>query len=157
MYPSRKAQIAHLKADKAPTKVSSKYADFIDVFLLKLAIKLLKYTRINNYAIELVDNQQPLYDPIYSLRPVELEMLKTYIENNLASNFIRPCKSLMRVSIFFDKKLDGSLRLCKNFLGLNNLIIKNSYPLFLVGKSLNWLGWAQHFTQLNLTIIYNWI
>ncbi len=32
VYPSRKAQIAHLKVDGASTKVSSKYADNADVF-----------------------------------------------------------------------------------------------------------------------------
>ncbi len=32
VHPSKKAQIAHLKADGAPTKVPSKYADFADVF-----------------------------------------------------------------------------------------------------------------------------
>ena len=36
----KKAQIAHLKADEAPTKVLSKYADFVDVFLPKLAAEL---------------------------------------------------------------------------------------------------------------------
>ena len=56
VHPSKKAQIAHLKADKAPTKVLSRYADFPDVFLLKLAAKLRKHMRINNYIIELVDD-----------------------------------------------------------------------------------------------------
>ncbi len=56
MHPSRRAQIAHLKADEAPTKVLSKYADFADVFSLKLAAKLLEHTEINNYAIKLVDD-----------------------------------------------------------------------------------------------------
>ncbi len=32
VHPSRRAQIAHLKADEAPTKVPSKYDDFADVF-----------------------------------------------------------------------------------------------------------------------------
>ncbi len=57
MHPSRKAQIAHLKAAEALIKVPSKYADFADVFLPKLAVKLPKYTRINNHAIKLVDDQ----------------------------------------------------------------------------------------------------
>ncbi len=56
MYPLKKAQIAHLKADEVPTKVPSKYADFIDVFSPKLAAKLLKYTEINDYAMKLVND-----------------------------------------------------------------------------------------------------
>ena len=56
IYLFKRAQKANLKANKTPIEVVSKYADFIDIFLLKLAIKPFKYTRINNHAIELVDN-----------------------------------------------------------------------------------------------------
>ncbi len=115
VHPSRKAQIVHLKADEAPTKVPSEYADFADVFSPKLAAELPEHTRINNHAIELVDDRQPLYGPIYSLGPMELETLKAYIENNLASGFIRPSKSPAGAPILFDKKPDGSLRLCVDY------------------------------------------
>ncbi len=137
MHPSKKAQIAHLKADKALKKVPSKYVDFADVFSSKLAAKLLKYTSINNHAIELVDDGQPLYGPIYSLDLVKLELLKAYIKNNLANSFIRPSKSPARASIFFDKKPDRSQKLYVDYQGFNNLIIKNRYLLSLVGKLLN--------------------
>ena len=115
IHPSRRAQIANLKADEAPTKIPSKYIDFADVFSPKLAVKLPKYMRINNYAIKLVDNWQSPYGPIYSLGLVKLEILKTYIKNNLASSFIRPSKSPTRAPILFDKKSNGSLRLCINY------------------------------------------
>ena len=137
MHPSRRAQISYLKGDEALTKVPSKYADFADIFSAKLAVELPKYTRINNHAIKLLNDWQPLYSPIYSLKLVELETLKAYIKNNLAKSFIRPSKSLAEASIFFDKKPDGSLRLCVDYQGFNNLTIKNQYSLFLVGKSLN--------------------
>ncbi len=60
MHPSKRAQIAHLKVDEAPSKVPSKYADFADVFSPKLATKLPEHTRIDDHTIELVDDQQPL-------------------------------------------------------------------------------------------------
>ncbi len=56
VHPSRRAQIAHMKADEAPTKVPSEYADFADVFSPKLAAELPELTGINDYAIELVDD-----------------------------------------------------------------------------------------------------
>ena len=111
MHLLKKTQIVYLKVDKASIKIPSKYTDFADVFLSKLAIELLKYIEINNYAIKLVDDQQLLYGPIYNLRPVELEMLKTYIENNLVNGFIKPFKFPTRTLIFFNKKLDKSLKL----------------------------------------------
>ncbi len=129
LHLSRRAQIAHLKADEAPTEVPSEYTDFADVFSPKLVVELPEHTGINDYAIKLVDDRQPQYDPVYSLGPVKLETLKAYIENNLASDFIKPFKSPARAPILFDKKPDGSLRLCVDYQGLNNLIIKNRYPL----------------------------
>ena len=61
---------------KASTKVPVKYSDFVDIIFPDLASKLPKYTRINNYAIKLVDNLEPPHGSIYSLGPVELEILK---------------------------------------------------------------------------------
>ncbi len=72
VYLLKRVQIAHLKVDKALIKVFSKYVNSKDVFLLILAIKLLKYTRINNHTIKLVDNWQPPYSSIYSLGSIEL-------------------------------------------------------------------------------------
>ena len=105
MHPSRSSQIAYLKADETPTEVPSKYTDFADVFSPKLATELLEH-RISNYAIGLVDNQQFPYGPIYSLGPIKLEILKAYIENNLANSFIRLSKSPTKAPILFDKKLE---------------------------------------------------
>ena len=89
------------------------------------------------------------------LGPVELETLKTYIETNLANGFICPSKSPAGAPILFNQKPDGSLWLCINYRGLNNLTIKNRYPLPLIGESLDWLGWAKQFTQLGLTSAYH--
>ncbi len=155
VHPLKKAQIAHLKADEVPTEVPSEYADFADVFSPKLAVELPEHTGINNHVIELVDDWQPPYGPIYSLRPIELEILKAYIENNLASGFIRLSKSPAGAPILFNKKPNGSLRLCVDYQDLNNLTIKNWYPLPLARKSLDWLGQARHFIQLNLTNAYH--
>ena len=56
MHPSKRAQIAYLKADEVSIKVPSKYADFADVFSLKLVAELPKHTGINDHAIELMDD-----------------------------------------------------------------------------------------------------
>ncbi len=83
--------------------------------------------------------------------------MKVYIKNNLDSSFIRPSKSPARALILFNKKLDDSLGLYVDYRGLNNLTIKNQYPLLLIRKSLDQLGRDQRFTQLNLTNAYHQI
>ena len=159
IHSARAAQIAALKQDKAPTKVLPKYADYADVFSFDMAMELPENTGINKHAIELQNGMQPPYGQIYSLGLVELETLKTYIETHLKTGFIQPSKSPTGAPILFDRKPDGSFWLCVNYRSLNNLTIKNWYPLLLIGEALNRLGGAKQFTQLNLTSAYHrmWI
>ena len=103
----RRPQIFGLIAEKAPTKVSNTYANFVNIFSLDLASKIPKNTGINNHAIKLVNGQQPPYRLIYNLGAVELETLKTYIEINLANSFIRSFKYSAGAPILFDRKSDG--------------------------------------------------
>ena len=110
---------------------------------------------MNEHAIKIEQGKQPLFGPIYSLGLVELETLKTYIKTNLANGFIRYFKSLMRASILFDRKPDRSFRLCVNYRGLNNIIIKNRYLLPLIGELLDRLDQTRRFTQLDLTNTYH--
>lgn len=101
--------------NRIPTKILPKYANFADVFSPELAIELPEITGINKYAIKLEDSKQPSYRLIYSLDPMKLETLKTYIETYLKTGFIWPSKSLARTLILFDKKSDSSLWLCTNY------------------------------------------
>ena len=108
-------------------------------------MELLENTGINEYAIELVKGKQSPYSPIYSLGSIELEMLKAYIKTYLKTRFIRLSKLPKGIPIFLNKKLVGSLYLYVNHQDLNNLTIKNQYPLPLIGESLDWLGRAKRF------------
>ena len=95
-------------ANEAPTLFSIEYFDFAEIFSSELILELPEHTGINNHTMELVDNKQQSYGPIYSLKPIELETLKTSIKTNLANNFIRPSKFSIGASIFFDKKPNRS-------------------------------------------------
>ncbi len=103
-------------------------------------------TGMNEYAIELIDGKQLPYGPSYAFNPIELETLKIYIKTYLKIGFIQSSKCLVGAPILFDKKPDSSLRLCVNYWGLNNLIIKNRYHFPLIGEALDWLSWAKRFT-----------
>ena len=110
-----------------PTKVLVEYADFAVVFSPDLASELPGHTGINKHSIKLVD----------------------------ANGFMRPSKSPAGTPILFDRKSDGSLWLYVDYRGLNNLMIKNRYPLPLVGESLDSLGRVRRFTHLDLTSAYH--
>ena len=135
--------------------VPVKYSDFADVFSRKSANVLSERAKTNEHAIKLKEGKKSRYRPIYSLVPVEFESFKTYLETNLSNDFIRALKSPAGALILFVCKGDGNICLCVNYRGLNNLTIKNWYPLPLIGKSLNWLGHAKQLTQLDLTSVYH--
>ena len=153
IYPSRKAQVAALTSEE--TGIPAEYSDFSNVFSSDFAVQLLEHTRINDHPINLVDDKQLINAPIYSLGPVELETMKTYIEANLASSFIRPSKSPANALILFVQKNDSSFHLCVDYRGFNNLTIKNCYLLPLIDELLDCLGHTKRFTQLDLTNTYH--
>lgn len=83
------------------TAILPEYADFANVFSSHLIVELLKPSRINGYIIGLIDGIQPPYEPIKSLKLVEMETSIIYIKTSLAINFIRPFKSLVDILILF--------------------------------------------------------
>ncbi|KAH0606523.1 uncharacterized protein H6S33_003357, partial [Morchella sextelata] len=54
----------------------------------------------------------------------ELIVLKQYTQDNLEKDFIQASSSPAGTSVLFVKKADGTLCLCVNYRGLNELIIR---------------------------------
>ena len=93
------AQVTTLTSEE--TGILIEYFDFSNNFFLNSAAELLEHTGIHDYSINLLDSKQPPYGLIYSLRSIELVILKNYIETNLASGFIKPSKSPAGALILF--------------------------------------------------------
>ena len=143
IYLSYQAQVALLTNKES--RISVEYFNFSNVFSSESALEIEKYTRINDHSINLLDNKQTSLGLIYSLGLIELKTLKAYIETNLASGSIKLSKSLTGTPIPFVQRNNGNFCLCIDYRRLNNLIIQNCYPLSLISKSLNYLGYANCF------------
>lgn len=109
---SCRTRIALLKVDKVFIAILSEFAYFANIFSLNLAIKLLEYTKINNYIIKLINAKQSFYKPIYCHKPIELEILKIYIKIYLRKGFIKPFMSPIYILIIYIQTSDNSLSLC---------------------------------------------
>ena len=140
IYSKKQAQVEALLFDKAFTKVLAEYSNYNNIFLAKNIAEYLENTGINEHTIELKNGKPLPFDLIYSLRPVELKILKIYIKTNLANGFIRPFKFAIKIPIFFNRKLDRSFCFYVIYKGLNKIIIKNRDLLLLIGKLLDWLS-----------------
>lgn len=140
--------------NKATITVVLEYSNFANVLSLRLVAELPEHTEINNDGINLVDRMRLRYGLIHSLESVELEVLIIYIKTHYANCFIIPSKLALDTLILFLQKPNDNFCLCIDYLGYNNLTIKNCYILPLIGKSLNRLRWAKEFIKLDLTGSY---
>lgn len=76
---------------------------------------LLEYTEITIHVIDLEKYNQLPYGPIYNLKLIKLETLKTYIKTSLANSFVHFSKSTAGILILFDKKYNGNFGFCVNY------------------------------------------
>ena len=71
-----------------------------------------------------------------------IETIREFLNDHISTGFIRPSKLLHGAPVLFAKKKDGSLRLCVDFRGLNKIIKKDRYPLPLIANLLDTAGKA---------------
>ncbi|QRW13671.1 Retrotransposable element Tf2 protein [Ceratobasidium sp. AG-Ba] len=130
------------------------YKSFADVFTEGEMTELPPH-RPFDISIDLKSGATPRHGPIYSVSVKEDEELKKNINNQLAAGHIRPSKSPMASPVIFVKKKNGKLRMCIDYRKLNDMTIKNAYPLPLVKDLLITLRKAKIFTKLDLKWGYN--
>uniref|UniRef100_A0A8C5MFT5 CCHC-type domain-containing protein n=1 Tax=Leptobrachium leishanense TaxID=445787 RepID=A0A8C5MFT5_9ANUR len=125
------------------------YQDLHSVFEKKGADDL-PPSRAYDCPIDLLPGALIPHGRIYPLSEPELETLKEYISENLKKGFIRPSTSPAGAPIFFVGKKDGGLRPCVDYRALNNITIKNKYPLPLISELMDRLRTSSIFTKLDL-------
>ena len=132
------------------------YRDLAVVFSKKEADKLPPH-RLTDCEIILKDGATLHYGPIYQLSLEEEETLKEYIEDMSEKGFIRESNSPAGYPVLFQKKRDGSLRLCVDYKKLNAVTVRNSYPIPLIRDIIERVKGAKYFTKLDLRSAYNLI
>jgi hypothetical protein len=108
-----------------------------------------------DHAIELVPGAQPKGCKVYLISVTEQLELDRFLTENLETGRIRQSKSPMAFPVFFIKKKDGSLRLVQDYRMLNDMAVKNKYPLLLISKLVNQLRGAKYFTKLDVRWGFN--
>jgi hypothetical protein len=81
------------------------------------------------FVIELKRGTTPISRRSYRMPPNELAELKTQLQDLLEKGFIRPSSSPWGCPAIFVKKKDQTLRMCVDYRPLNEVTIKNKYPL----------------------------
>jgi hypothetical protein len=101
--------------------------EFPDVFPEELPCMPLD--RDIEFVIELKPSTAPIYKTPFRMTTLELAELKEQIKELLEKGFIHPSLSPWGAPVIFVLKKDGTQRLCVNYRALNEVTVKNKYPL----------------------------
>ncbi|XP_062230304.1 uncharacterized protein LOC133928029 [Phragmites australis] len=109
------------------------------------------------FEIKLVPGTQPIYRTMYRMAPVEQVELKKQLDDLLSKGFIRPSKSPWAFAVLFGEKKDGTKRLCVDYRALNQVTVKNKYPLPRIDALFDQLRGAKVFSKTDLNSRYHQI
>jgi hypothetical protein len=128
--------------------------DYSDVFSPRKADKLPPH-RSYDHEIRLTSDKKLPFGKIYSMSREELQALRDWLDENLRKGFIRPSSSPITSPVLFVKKPGGGLRLCMDYRALNEVSVKDRYPLPLIKETLNNLEGMKYFTKIDIISAFN--
>jgi hypothetical protein len=107
------------------------------------------------FVIELKPDTAPIYKTPYRMATLELAELKENIKELLEKGFIHPISSPWGAPVIFVPKKDGIQRLCMDYYTLNEVTVKNKYPLPRVDDLFHQLHGAYVFPKIDLRSGYH--
>jgi hypothetical protein len=111
--------------------------------------------RDTEFLIELLPETPPISKRPYRMPVNELVELKKQIAELQAKEFIRPSLSPWGAPVLFVEKKDGTQRMCVDYRSLNEVIIKNKYPLLRIEDLFDQMKGASVFSKINLRLRYH--
>ncbi|KAJ0629961.1 putative nucleotidyltransferase, Ribonuclease H [Helianthus annuus] len=135
--------------EAVPMEIEKVLEEFKDVMPTELP-KRLPPRREVDHEIELEPGSKPPSKAPYRMPPPELEELRKQLKELLDAGYIRPSKAPYGAPVLFQKKKDGSLRMCIDYRALNKITVKNKYPIPLIADLFDQLGNARYFSKLDL-------
>jgi hypothetical protein len=107
------------------------------------------------FAIELIPGTTPISMRAYRVSGQELVELKKQIDELLEKCYIRPSTSPWAAPVLFVEKNDGTTRMCIDYRALNEVTVKNKYPLPRIEDLFDQLRGASVFSKIDLRSGYH--
>jgi hypothetical protein len=107
------------------------------------------------FVIELKPGTTPIYKTPYRMATPELAELKEHIKELLEKGLICPSSSPWGAPVIFVLKKDGTQRLCVDYHALNEVTVKNKYPLPRIDDLFDQLCGACVFSKIDLRLGYH--
>jgi hypothetical protein len=148
---SNRVVLNHL--DAAPTVDVRTISEFPNVFPEELPG--MPPDREIEFVIELVPGTAPIFKRPYRMAANQLAELKEQLQELLDKGYIRPSASLWGAPVIFVPKKDGTQRMCVDYRSLNEVTIKNKYPLPRIDDLFDQLKGACVFSKIDLRSVYH--
>jgi hypothetical protein len=100
--------------------------------------------------IELKPSTTPIYKTPYRMATPELAELMEHFKELLEKGFTHPRSSMWGAPVIFVLKKDGTQRLCVDYRALNEVTVKNKYPLPRIDDLFDQLHGACVFCKIDL-------
>jgi hypothetical protein len=107
------------------------------------------------FVIELVPGTAPIFKRPYRMAANQLAELKEQLQELLDKGYIRPSASPWGTPVIFVPKKDGKQRICVDYRSLNEVTIKNKYPLLSIDDLFDQLKGACIFSKIDLRSRYH--
>jgi hypothetical protein len=122
--------------------------EYIDVFPKEL-LGMPPHREIE-FVIDLALGTAPIAKRPYKMATTELAELKKQLNELEQKGYIRPSSSSWGAQILFVKKKYGSMRLCVDYRALNEVTVKNKYPLPRIDDLFDQLKGAKYFSKIDM-------
>jgi hypothetical protein len=107
------------------------------------------------FVIDLLPGTAPISKRPYRMSVEELKELKKQLTELQEAGYIRPSSSPWGAPVLFVQKKDGSQRMCVDYRSLNDVTVKNKYPLPRIEDLFDQMGGARVFLKIDLRSGYH--
>jgi hypothetical protein len=107
------------------------------------------------FAIELIPGTAPISQRAYRVSGPKLVELKKQIDELLEKGYIRPSVSPWAAPVLFVEMKDGIKRMCIDYRSLNEVTVRNKYPLSQIEDLFDQLRGASVFSKIDLRLSYH--
>ena len=137
-----------------PPELTSFLSEFADVFQKPTT---LPPHRTYDHFIPLFPDAIPVNSRPYIYSPLHKDEIERQIKELLHAGLITPSSSPFASPVLLVQKKDGTWRFCVDYRKLNDLTIKNRFPLPIIEEILDELFGSKFFTKLDMTSGYHQI
>ena len=146
---SQLQEVKHLWGLEASISLDNILTEF-DEFFMKHKADIGRCT-IANHPVEVEPGAVPHHEGARRMSPEKAACANKEVRNLLALDMIQPSLSPWASCIVMVKKKNGELRFCCDFCRLNEVTVKDAYPLPRIDEILARLGKVMIYTSIDLT------